>query len=182
MAGCGGSELDFAIPSAYILALDKTLPTKLWSTNVESDRKANVNRQPSELDQVLVDAIVNDADAMTALMGGWQVALQSLSERVNGKQHSALVPAYLYTYQTATANLKVRLQTAASTDPRREHLRRYLLERAVLYSGAIDLVIDSIHTLKSEQSIARWEVDAVSKIGAQIDYIQNQARNAPGTT
>ena len=155
-----GQNLNFAMPAAYALALDATLPTRTWGSvkpdepkgELSSEIKPNDSPQAAAegnaaLDKRLADCFVTLSDALTAL-----AMADSLLRKAGGNPYTVGVPPFVYVQQHALVSEGVGLQLARSADPAREQARVEVARRLVAANDSLDLLVQAVRAAQGEGS------------------------------
>lgn len=175
-----GQNLNFAMPAAYALALDATLPTRTWESvkpdepggGLGGEIKPNdsaqaVTQGDAALDKRLVDCFVTLSDALTAL----QVA-DGLLRKDGGTGFTAGVPPFVYSLQRALVSEGADLQLARSADPAREQARVEVAGRVAAANDSLDLLVQAV---RAAQGGGGW-------YGAPNDLIAQSMARLPEFT
>jgi len=144
-----GQNLNFAVPSTYVLGLDVTLPTQPWGNVKESVVVTPTSRAGTDddLDKLLARTFVTATDIPVALQFVYQEGVLK-----NGGFKSG-VPTFLYEIQGAAKDESEALSKVATTDALRQRLVTKYQVILVHALQAMDLMIDGIH---SAQNTGGW--------------------------
>jgi S1-C subfamily serine protease len=127
-----GQNLNFAVPSTYVLGLDATLPTQPWEQVTAEQTSAQAGRTEEETDRLLADAWIARADGSTAIAYTRELLKapvykdikypvltdQWLAGETKRKWNLPVVPSVLYSSADLIRSLLDRLATVGTADYR----------------------------------------------------------------
>ncbi len=145
-----GQNLNFAMPAAYALALDATLPTQPWEAVKTEDVKPPEPTRPlvadnSALDQRLADSLITLSDTLSGLQ-----VVDNIFRKDGGSGYTAGVPAFVFALQHALTSELIDLRLAHSSDPARESARMGLIGRIGAASDSLDLLVQAVRAAQEE--------------------------------
>lgn len=129
-----GREQFLALPAAYVLALDPTLPTRPWSGTAATGTPAGQAHEA--VDRLLADGLVRCLDLFTAYTYA--------DLRTGGTGYLEGIPLLLYQVRQSAETSSAALAAANSADPVRQRL---VQKSRKLHEGllkATDLLIQSV--------------------------------------
>lgn len=138
-----GQNLNFAMPAAYALALDATLPTQAWQTPRLSLPTAATPTNDA-IDALFARTLFTLADAATAMRVIDATAIKQPGGYMDG------CPPCAYTVQRALAAEAAELDQANSADPMRERVRVLVGARIKVAHDALDLEMQAVHAAQME--------------------------------
>lgn len=159
-----GQNLNFAIPAAYVLGLDSTLPTQPWlNVKAEGPMVGPVSTDPAKADEVLAESLNADLDAITAINGTlWVLKQPVYTEKRNiwtwNKKRTwrLVTPVYLFQCQNDLPS-KIDALTGLAVDGPRAVLRDGLLRDLKAFSEVVQGLTDTIKTLQKQSG---WDAEA----------------------
>jgi S1-C subfamily serine protease len=164
-----GQNLNFAIPSQYVLGLDSTLPTSPWTNiageNTEYAEVRHTTLSPiqlsnAEFDRLLLNGAVVEHDVYVAVAS----VEQRIAERKNGYRDG--VPPDVYSLHRVYPEITGKLQAARTEDRIRDRFRVRLLDSLASCGEALEFLINSIKTAQKENGWGPEAVDLFSQAEA----------------
>lgn len=135
-----GQNLNFAIPSTYILGLDVSLPTQPW-TNWAPTETFSATTTPLELiDKLLAEAVIAQEQLITATF----LADRDIVRKKGGFKVG--VPSYLYASHEKCKNVLDKLKRYERTAPKRERAIQYFQASLSSFLESTDLLTQAIRT------------------------------------
>jgi S1-C subfamily serine protease len=164
-----GQNLNFAIPAAYVLGLDATLPTKPWeSVKVDSPPAASLVT-PEKADALLADSLLCVYDANTSMAGTLALLKQpAFTPKTNilGEKEVGTwllqTPVYLFQSQ-ARLTKQLDLLTPLVLTESRGKFREQLIKEMKSYLATIQDLMDLIKTVQNEQSWNKKSMEHYNK-------------------
>jgi len=138
-----GQNLNFAMPAAYALALDATLPTQVWNT-VKPNVPSPAAPANTIIDALFAKVLFTLADAATAVRVMDETVVQKSGGYMDG------CPTRAYVVQRALTSEAAELGQTSSSDPMRERVRVLLGERVKVSGEALDLEMRAIRAAQVE--------------------------------
>jgi len=138
-----GQNLNFAMPAAYALALDATLPTQVWNT-VKPNVPSPAAPANTIIDALFAKVLFTLADAATAVRVMDETVVQKSGGYMDG------CPTRAYVVQRALTSEAAELGQTSSSDPMRERVRVLLGERIKVSGEALDLEMRAIRAAQVE--------------------------------
>jgi S1-C subfamily serine protease len=145
-----GQNLNFAVPSTFVLGLDITLPTQPWASVQHSTPLSSMQTSGDDLDAALGSYCTSINDLETAI----QVTSALVHEPGGFKRG---IPSELYTAIQTIEDDASTLDKAASNDPDRNAVRLEVLKQAARYVECANLLIKAI---RAAQGGGGWDADA----------------------
>ena len=170
-----GQNLNFAMPAAYALALDATLPTRAWECIKPDQHKpgevAAVTAGDALANERLADCFVTLSNTMTALQ-----VTDDLLRKDNGAGFMAGVPPFIYALQRSLASESDDLDHLKPADPTRELARLSLVGRVSAASESLDLLVQAI---RAAQSGGGWYGPPNDLMAQSASHLPDFARPYP---
>ena len=162
-----GQNLNFAVPSTYVLGLDATLPTKPWDQVKilpPTDSGVSTADQPdaainSDLDAELASSIAVNIDTAIALN------YQSYRLRQNENGFKGQISPALYQARDEAIRHLAKLQNATSNDPLRERVRIQLVS---ILDGDIKVITTFTQAIRDSQEANYWLASSNDLISQSI--------------
>lgn len=164
-----GQNLNFAIPSTYVIPFDITLTTKSWE-NLGSTSKKPINND--EL-QRSVDKKI-DENISEALYGFFDgiLYLHYYTDKVIQKNGFKMgIPPTIYELQDSIASTMAELNYIYSTDAKRESIRKEVLDNLGNIGNSIDYYIKAVKAAQNDNGWSNEARDLYSK------YIASMSNN-----
>lgn len=164
-----GQNLNFAMPAAYALALDASLPTQAWGSvkaTAQSDlagTEAVSAIGNAVTDKRLVDCAVTLSDTATALQ-----VTDNLYRGDNGAGFMAGVPPFIYSLQRALASEADDLELIKPSDLARTIAKGLMLERVKAAQDTLGLFIQAAHAAQEEGGWYSMPNDLVAQSEARL--------------
>ena len=154
-----GQNLNFAVPSTYVLGLDATLPTLPWGSVKETVIVTPTSGAGADddLDKLLGQTFVTVNDLPVAMQFVYQEGVLRSGGFKSG------VPVFLYTLQGKAKEESEALSKVATTDALRQRLATGFQVILVHDLQAVDLMIDGIHSAQSTNGWAPAASDSMSR-------------------
>jgi len=153
-----GQNLNFAVPSTYVLGLDATLPTQPWGSVKETVVVTPTSgASADDLDKLLAQTFVTVNDLPVAMQFVYQEGVLRSGGFKSG------VPAFLYTLQGKEKDESEALSKVATTDALRQRLATGFQVILVHDLKAVELMIDGIHSAQSTDGWAPAASDSMSR-------------------
>ncbi len=154
-----GQNLNFAVPSTYVLGLDASLPTQPWGSAKETvvvtpTSGAGAN---DDLDKLLARTFVTAEDLAVAMQFVGQEEIAK-----NGGFKSG-VPAFVYKLQGEAKEESEALSRVTTTDALRQRLATGFQANLAHQLQAVDLMIDGVHSAQSTGGWTPVANDAISR-------------------
>ena len=162
-----GQNLNFAIPSRYVLGLDATLSTHPWG-DIKEEAPVAISLDQDSLDKILADALAFAAENRTVLAWTTDRVI-----RVSGGFRNGVPPA-LYSSVKDLAAIKTDLDRASTSDSLRDQVRRANLAEITSCQGRTELTITAI---REAQASGGWTARANDYL-AQANGISTYERGA----
>lgn len=145
-----GQNLNFAIPSRYLLGLDKTLPTTPWDAVTPTRQTEFTTATDDQIDKMLARAYVALVDSGDALR------FQILAERQKNGYRSG-VDSWLYASQRELKSVVVLLKDRGSSDSSRNELGTQFLNACQSMIEAIDFMAQAVRVAQTSNG---WTAEA----------------------
>ena len=140
-----GQNLNFAVPSTYVLGLDSTLPTQPWGSVKELVMTTSVSgvQTDADLDKILARTLLTYMDIPTIM----EFTAQDVVRKKDG--YKAGVPAIVYQLQQEAKDELDALNKATTGDATRQHLITGFQSILTHQLQAADLLIAGIHNAQA---------------------------------
>jgi S1-C subfamily serine protease len=158
-----GQNLNFAVPSTYVLGLDSTLPTQPW-IQVKEDKEVtpgSVTLSDYDTDKLLADAILNGVDDSMVVKVTWMNFHTSVYDDKHRWQ--LVVPYYLYLYSEQTQSVLKRL-TSLKAGGYRHNAAESLIADLTHWSEVMDMLMKCITQVQHDGC---WTTEA-QNLASQI--------------
>lgn len=156
-----GQNLNFAIPSSYVLGLDSSLPTQPWDqVKIQEKPKGTSLLTDEELDKVLADTFIFAYDWGTS-----DTLIKRYLEKNPLDKNIPTVPSIIYSTQKSIQILKPQLESNICTEYR-ENLRLSLLKFLDAINEACNNYILAITTVQKTRDWAGEPNNYISKVSA----------------
>jgi S1-C subfamily serine protease len=151
-----GQNLNFAVPSTYVLGLDSTLPTQPWG-QVKEDKEVtpgSVTISAEETDKLLADGWTAGSDACAAIVGAEGVLRKPAYDDEGHWQ--LVIPYYLYLYSEQAQSILRRL-TPLKVDGYRRNVAQFMIPNLTRASDIMDLMMKCITQVQQDKG---WTPEA----------------------
>ncbi len=169
-----GQNLNFAVPTAYVLGLDSTLPTQPW-VEVKKDTTVipvTIQSDLTKADELLADSFITTVDFFTVASGINELlgkpVFTNKSDFWTGqvsKNWKLITPTYLFAQQNATRDNIQALQALVVDGPRLQ-FRDSLIQLLEKQSNVLEGLQEVIKLIQREEGWSSTSNDLVNKIYA----------------